>query len=468
VSVRFTSCLLWMAVGGAVLSAAEPAPPRPNVVVILADDLGYADVGFNGAKDVPTPHLDQLARQGVRFTSGYVSHPFCSPSRAGLLTGRYQQRFGHENNPVFDPANEKLGLPLDQVTIARVLHQAGYVTAAVGKWHLGAAPQFHPMKRGFDEYFGLLGGGHDYFKAASEGDSREYQIPIQRNGQPVELKEYLTDVLTREAVAVVRRYRDRPFFLYLAYNAPHTPLQVTRKYLDRVGRIEDPLRRPYAAMVCSVDDGLGAVVAALDEMKLTTRTLVFFLSDNGGPTAVTHSRNDPLRGAKGSVYEGGIRVPFVARWTGRLPAGAVYAQPVIALDILPTAAAAAGAELPQGAKLDGVNLLPHVCGEDPRAPHETLFWRTGGGQSHAARSGRWKLVKTAGGPVSLYDLEADVGESKDLAPAEPQRVEELSRQFAAWNAQLVPPLWENPRQAKKAASPKKQPKRARQAKGPTP
>lgn len=277
---------------------------RPNIVVILADDMGYADVGFHGCRDIPTPNLDKLARQGVRCSDGYVAHPFCSPTRAALVTGRYQQRFGHENNPKFDPADEQTGLPLSETTIAQVLKTAGYATGAVGKWHLGAAPHFHPMQRGFDEYFGLRGGGHDYFKTDMTTETKEYLIPLDRNGEPVELTEYLTDVLAREAAAFVRRHHDHPFFLYLAYNAPHTPLQVSQKYLDRVAAIEDPQRRSYAAMVSAMDDGVGLVLAALEELKLDEQTLVFFLSDNGGPVGINGSSNEPFRGAKGQVFEG--------------------------------------------------------------------------------------------------------------------------------------------------------------------
>ena len=446
--------VLWGLLPAAWLPAAAPAAEKPSVIVILADDLGYADLGFQGAKDIPTPHLDRLAREGVRSTSGYVSHPFCSPTRAGLMTGRYQQRFGHENNPRYDPKDEKLGLPLEQVTFAQVMRSAGYATGAVGKWHLGATPRLHPMKRGFDEYFGLIGGGHDYFKAGPPGETREYLIPLQRDGQPVVEEEYLTEALSREAVAFVRRHCQQHFFLYLAYNAPHTPLQVPERYLGRVAGIEDPTRRAYAAMITAVDDGVGQLLAALGELGLERRTLVFFLSDNGGPTSVTHSSNAPLRGQKGSVLEGGIRVPLVVRWTGHLPSGKVYPQPVICLDILPTAAAAGGAPLPGDRTLDGVNLLPYLRGEVQSPPHEFLFWRAGSGQAYAVRHGRYKLVKTGKEPAQLFDLETDIGESKDLAAAEPERAAALAQKYAEWNAGLVPPLWENPRPAAKA--PKKQ------------
>jgi len=436
---------------GTHLVQAAATSRKPNVIVILADDMGSADAGFNGCRDIPTPHLDSLAKGGVRFVCGYVSHPFCSPTRAGLLTGRYQQRFGHENNPVYAPRDEKIGLPLDEVTLAQVLRQAGYVTGIVGKWHLGASPPFHPMRRGFDEQFGFLGGGHDYFKAGTEEEQREYFIPIQRNGKPVAESEYLTDAFSREAAAFVRRHPNKPFFLYLAYNAPHTPHQVREKYLGRFTRIEDAKRRNYAAMVSAMDDGVGLLLSALRELNLESDTLIFFLSDNGGVVGEWGhgSRNDPLRGGKGSVFEGGIRVPFVAQWRGHLPEGKVFDHPVSSLDIFPTAVAAAGAQLPADRKLDGVNLLPHLLGQTSEAPHERLFWRTGGGSAFAVREGRYKMLQIAAGGPELYDLESDLSEKTDLADARRDLVEKMLKAYEQWNKELMAPRWGNPAQGKK-------------------
>lgn len=455
----------------ALLSAPPTANPlvtsrqqeaRPNIVILLADDLGYADLGFQGSKDIPTPHLDALARDGVRCSNGYVSHPFCSPTRAGLLTGRYQQRFGHENNPVYDPENERLGLPLDQVTVADALNSAGYVTGCVGKWHLGAAPAFHPNRRGFDSYFGLLGGGHQYFdhnvfKTDPKKARQEYFIPLRRNQASVEEHEYLTDALGREASNFVERTKDRPFFLYLAFNAPHTPLQAPSKYLDRLKGIADERRRTYAAMICGLDDAVGRLRDTLRRHQLDRNTLVFFLSDNCGQTSLTPpigTSNAPLRGSKGQVYEGGIRVPFVVSWPTRLPRGTTYDQPVSCLDLFPTAIAAAGGRLPQKVRLDGVNLLPHLSGEAKSAPHERLFWRTGGGTNYAVREGRYKLLKQGAGMPELYDLHADTAESQNLASKQPEIASRLRRTYEAWNSELVAPRWENP-QAKKAKKPKR-------------
>jgi len=435
---------------GAAKAKEDVQPPRPNFIVILADDLGYADVGFHGCQDIPTPNLDALAKEGVRCTQGYVSHPFCSPTRAGLMTGRYQQRFGHENNPKYDPNDAVAGLPVSEITVADVLSRLGYVTGAVGKWHLGAAPQFHPLRRGFQEYFGLIGGGHNYFVVGPGDETREYFIPLQRNTTPERFEGYLTDVLTTEAVAFIRRHRDSPFFLYLAYNAPHTPLQAPESWLQRVGHIEDPTRRAYAAMVAALDEGVGKVCAVLGELGLEEKTVVFFLSDNGGPVSVTHSSNAPLRGAKGSVYEGGIRVPFVIRWKGVLPGGTTYDEPVISLDIPVTMVAVAGGAFPEDRKVDGVNILPYLRGQQQGPPHKSLFWRTGGGTSWAVRSGQWKLVKAGQQEEELFDLLSDISETRSVKNERGEIYEELRHQYEEWNKENIAPLFESPRPAQRA------------------
>jgi arylsulfatase A-like enzyme len=444
--MNWFSLLIVAASAGAI----EPRPP--GVVVVLADDLGYADVGFQGCTDIATPNIDRLAREGVICTSGYVSHPFCSPTRAGLMTGRYQHRFGHENNPAYLPSDPKVGLPLDQTTVADVLRRAGVVTGAVGKWHLGAEPRFHPNRRGFDSYFGLIGGGHDYFnlnafRAEPAKARSEYLIPLMRQSTPVEASGYLTDVLTREAVSFIETNRDKPFFLYLAYNTPHTPLQGTEEDIAKVASISDPRRRTYAAMVVSLDRGVGQVLDALDRTDRARDTLVVFLSDNGGPTAVSTARNNPLRGFKGMVYEGGVRVPFAMRWPARIKPGTRYDEPVCSIDLFPTAAAVTGAPLPEDLKLDGVNLVPHLTGAKNGPPHKALFWRTGGGATSAVREGPLKLVRIGQKPPELYDLTSDISESHDLASERPDDVKRLLDEYEAWNAHNVPPLFESPRPA---------------------
>lgn len=441
-----------------LLSPCLAAADKPNILVIVADDLGYADVGFQGCKDIPTPHLDRLAAASVRCSNGYVTHPFCSPTRAGLLTGRYQQRFGHENNPAWLPESTVAGLPLSQTTLPQVLKTAGYTTGAVGKWHLGAHPQFHPNRRGFDNYYGLLGGGHLYLPDLK--GSVEYSIPMDRNGQPEPLKGYLTEVLGREAVSFVAKHQREPWFLYLTFNAPHTPLQVTDKQLKRVQHIQDETRRNYAGLVVGLDDAIGAVLDELNNTGQTAKTQIWFISDNGGPVGVTHSDNSPLRGAKGQVFEGGIRVPFLISWPGRLAAGTEYRQPVHSLDIFATAAATAAATVPPTHALEGVNLLPYLTGEKTSAPHEHLFWRAGGGERYAVRSGDWKLVAESGSNPLLFNLASDLSESKDVAAEQPTVLARLQQAYVSWNQLNVAPIFESP----KANPPKNKQKSADKAK----
>lgn len=406
----------------------------PNVVVILADDLGYADVGFQGLTDFATPNIDRLAESGVRFTNGYVSHPFCSPSRAGLLTGRYQHRFGHVNNPKFR-ADE--GLPLEETLLPEALAPAGYVSGIVGKWHLGDEARFRPRERGFDEFFGLLGGGHDYFRSTTR-DAREYLIPLHANGVEIPVEGYLTEQLTQAALDFVRRHSGSPFFLYLAYNAPHGPLQAPSELLERVGSIEDTRRRTYAAMVTSLDDGVGELVVLLDQLGLSEDTLVFFLSDNGGPTPANASDNSPLRATKGTVYEGGVRVPFVVAWPGRLPSATQYDPPVSALDIFPTAVAVAGLEAASG--LDGVDLIPYLTRKRPGPPHEQLFWHSAAGAQYAARGLDRKYVRTLDREAELYAILDDMSESVNVSDGDPMSAE-LGKAVDAWHAEHPPPAW---------------------------
>ena len=412
---------------------------KPNVVVIVGDDMGYADIGAHGCKDIPTPHIDSIAKNGVRCTSGYVSGPYCSPTRAGLLTGRYQTRFGHEFNtgPVNQPKNRELGLSLSETTMADRLKSAGYATGLVGKWHLGASERLHPIKRGFDEYFGFLGGAHPYVKDGG----------IFRGMKEVAEPEYLTDAFGREAVAFVERNREKPFFLYLAFNAVHTPMQATPKYRDRFKEIKDKGRQTYAGMMSAMDDAVGAVLTKLRETKLEENTLVFFFSDNGGPP-VNSSNNAPLSGRKATTWEGGIRVPWLVQWKGRLPAGKVYEQPVIQLDILPTALAAAGEKVTGDRKLDGVDLLPFLEGKKDGPPHEALFWRFGA--QTAVRKGDWKLMSANNsGGKKLFNLKDDIGERKDLSAEQPEKVKELQEAWEEWDKGNVKPAWPAPRANKK-------------------
>lgn len=438
---------------------AVSAERPPNLLVIMTDDQGYHDVGFNGCKDILTPHLDSIAANGVRFPNGYVSYAVCSPSRAGFLTGRYEQRFGHERNPEWQPDNPASGLPRTEKTLADVLGKAGYQSGVIGKWHLGAHPDLHPLKRGFNEFFGHLGGGHRYLpeeltirdttKAKNEAES--YRLWIMRDHTPVRTKGYLTDEFSDEAVAFVERHKQKPFFLYLAYNAPHAPLQATDKYLSRFPDIKNEKRRTYAAMVSAVDDGVGRILAKLRELDLEKNTLVVYLSDNGGPTADNASNNDPLRGGKGSPWEGGIRVPFAAQWPGKIPKGLVYQNPVISLDVFATIAALAHAPLDPARPLDGVNLIPYLTGAETSAPHRAIYLRMFDRGSYAVRGGDLKLVipEKGAGP-KLYDLARDIAETRDLAALKPAELAALEKMRVEWDSQLVPPVFEGLRDHKKA------------------
>ncbi|MEX0613708.1 MAG: sulfatase, partial [Pirellulales bacterium] len=437
-------------------------PVKPNIVVIVGDDMGYADIGVHGCKDIPTPHIDELAASGVRCTNGYVSGPYCSPTRAGLLTGRYQTRFGHEFNPGGGQKRQRqrqgqqaqreerqrggaiIGLPVSEITMANRLKEAGYITGLIGKWHLGSADRFHPQRRGFDEFFGFLGGAHAYFPG--EG------APILRGTEAVDEQEYLTDAIGREAESFIDRHADRPFFLYLCFNAVHTPMHADDARLAKFENIADEKRRTYAAMMSAMDDAIGAVLAKLRDAQLEEKTLVFFISDNGGPmlrgTTINGSSNAPLRGSKRTTLEGGVRVPFFVKWPGRLPAGRLYDEPVIQLDILPTALAAANIEIPSDTMIDGVNLLPYLRGDNSGKPHDQLYWRFG--QQMAIRQGDWKLVRYdpvidglegAATEPKLYNLADDIGERNNVIEKEPERAKSLQAAWDKWNASNVPPLW---------------------------
>jgi len=432
-------------------AVAGAATRKPNILVILADDLGYGELGCQGyTQQIPTPNIDSIVKNGVRFTSGYVSGPYCSPTRAGFMTGRYQQRFGHEFNP--GPAQttpDTVGLSLKETTIGDRLKAAGYATGWFGKSHLGYAPQFHPLKRGFDEYFGFLGGMHDYLDAAGDVNN-----PILRGTAPVASLDYTTDAFGREAVNFIEKHRTEPWFVYLPFNAVHAPLESLEKYLSRFANIADTKRRTYAAMQSAMDDAIGTVLNKIRECKLEEDTLIFFFSDNGGPTAQTTSANGPLRGFKSQTWEGGIRVAWMVQWKGRIPAGKVDHRPVIQLDIHPTALAAAGVAIKPEWKLDGVNLLPYLTGEKSGAPHEALFWRFG--QQIALRMGDWKLVKGAGSKgiersdplgkastagAELYNLKQDIGEKENLAEKNPEKLKELTAAWEKLNSEMIDPLW---------------------------
>ena len=466
-----------------LLAAAAFAADKPNIVLIVVDDLGYAELSCQGARDLPTPHIDSIAENGVRFTSGYVSGPVCCPSRAGFMTGRMQTRFGHELNAIgVQNLGENIGLPLSEKTIATRLKQAGYRTGLFGKWHLGAHASKHPLSRGFDEFYGFLNEGHYFKPEPYEGvatwlriastppgvgtrivrgrfifsshmgyDEPTYDVenPIYRGRQPIREERYLTDALADEAIEFIERAKGGPFFLNLSMNAPHSPMQAADAYMDRHAAIEDVHRRIFVGMVTNLDDAIGRVLAKLRQVGVEEDTLIFFFSDNGGPTKELTSSNAPLREGKGRVYEGGLRVPFLAQWKAKLPQGKIDRRAVTALDFAATAMAAAGEDVPP--ELDGVDLAPYLTGDNHRAPHETLFWRYG--SRIALRHKDWKMVglyDDENGPhdLELYNLAADLGETTDLAAKSPAAAGRLREMIADYDAQMVPPLWRGDRRSR--------------------
>lgn len=423
---------------------------RPNFVVIFVDDLGYNDVSYNGATEIETPNIDRLAKEGVAFSNGYVVHPFCGPSRAGLMTGRYPARFGMEYNVAYAPLDEAHGLPVEEKTLATYLNESGYRTGIVGKWQLGAAPSFHPLNRGFDYFYGFLGGAHDYFSIDTTRPGTEY-LPLNENRGTTGMDGYLTDALTDRAVNFVEERREEPFFLYLAYNTPHTPLQAPDELVNKYSHVGDRERQLYLAMVDSLDGNVGRVLDALERSGTRDNTVVFFLSDNGGVSSDVHedfdwADNAPFSIGKESFFEGGIRVPFIASWPAEWPNGIPFAPMVSSLDIAATAVALAGAVPDSDRPLDGVNLDPFIRGERAGEVHDALFWRqssrTPGLTKFAIRAGDWKLVKDdPEGEAQLFNLAEDRGETIDLIGGDAETAARLAGLWNAWNRDNIPNIY---------------------------
>ncbi len=406
---------------------------QPNVLVIYADDLGWGETGVYGCRDIPTPHMDSIAENGIRFTQGYVAATYCSPSRAGLLTGRYPTRFGHEFNAVARHS----GLSLKETTLATRLKELGYATCAVGKWHLGgdASQDYYPTNRGFDEFYGTLN-NTPFYHPTKFIDSRK-SLDIQ---QIDDESFYTTEKFAERSVDWLEKNKEKPWFLYLPFNAQHAPLQAPKMFLDRFPDIKDEKRKLFAAMMASMDDAIGQVLGKIRDMGQEKNTIVFFIGDNGGPTQSTTSYNGGLRGFKMTTFEGGTRVPFMMQWLAKLPAGKVETRPVLNLDVVPTVMAAAGGTIAPANELDGVDLTPYLTGQNEGRPHEDLFWRFG--EQWAVRSGDWKLVVSKGGSGNpeLYNLAEDKSESKDLAAIETGKLAELKKLYDSWNAEQASPI----------------------------
>jgi arylsulfatase A-like enzyme len=467
---------------------AAPGERPPNIVLIVADDLGINDITAEGQGTgiadglVPTPNIDSIAHQGADFTVAYSANATCSPSRAALMTGRYPQRFGFEFTAVPDelakympryapqdrpfpiiyhaelqheaPPMGQMGMPGSEVTIAEVLKARGYHTVHLGKWHLGQASGMRPEDQGFDESLGFMAGASKYEADTAGPDTKLPGDPLDRllwmgltdavqfNGsKPFHAGEYMTDYLSDQATAAIRANRNRPFFLYLAYNAPHTPYQATKADYDALGSIKDRRARVYGAMVRALDRGVGKVMAALKAQGVDRNTVVIFTNDNGGTRASgMPDINKPYRGWKGTFFEGGIRVPFFVRWPDRIAPGQRLAMPMEQIDVLPTLAAAAGSSLPAGRKIDGIDLLPFVTDRGASLPQRLFFWRSG--SYEALRHVDWKLQISRNPPRSwLFDLATDPTERTDLSARRPDIVAQLSSELASHDRQMAKPLW---------------------------
>ncbi len=438
-----------------VMSNVLAQTSRPNILVVLCDDLGYCDVGFNGSPDIKTPNIDKLAKGGTVFTSAYVAHPFCGPSRAALMTGRYPQCIGTPYNLRDEGYETEDGVPLSETFMSNVLHDAGYYTAAIGKWHLGDADRFSPNNRGFDEFYGFLGGGHSYFpdkykpmynqqSKAGKYPIKGYIKPLMHNNQPAGETEYITDELSNQTIRVVNGLagKTQPFFIYLAYNAPHTPLEAKEEDLKQFATIKNPDRRTYAAMVYAVDRGVGEIVSALKANKQYDNTLIVFFSDNGGN--FNHGANNyPLQGLKGDTWEGGYRVPMFFHWPQTIAAGKKSDIPVSSLDLYPTFAKLAKATLPKGKILDGKDISGILSGEPTAADERMIyaFRHREGYNDVGARRGDWKITRMGNEPWQLFNITNDIGEHRDMSGQFPDRLKTMVAETEKWSRTHVGPLW---------------------------
>ncbi len=445
-NLRGVVAVLFVLVNGAGSGRvlAQPAgrsTTRPNVVLIMMDDIGYGDVGSYGGRDAKTPSLDRLAREGVRLTDAYSNGAVCTPTRAALITGRYQQRVGLEWALTETPVDRQRGLPVSGTSLPALLRQNGYATGLSGKWHLGSRPEFAPNLHGFDEFFGFLGGAHDYYGHTDAGGTPD----LFENSTPVGTTTYLTDNITEHATRFIERHASRPFFLEVAYNAAHWPFQPpglspadrgrqgNRSLRQMPDGAPPATRADYVRMLERADAGVGSILGALERRQVAEHTLVIFTNDNGGEWL---SRNAPLFHRKATLWEGGIRVPLILRWPGRLPKGRISAQVAITMDLSASILAATGAPLPDGYQPDGIDILPILAAERP-AIERQLFWRITQPERRqkAVRSGRWKML-VDGGSYLLFDLHDDPGERHDRAAGNGDRIVTLKALLAGWEADV--------------------------------
>lgn len=437
---------------------------KPNILIILADDLGYRDLGCYGCADIKTPHIDSLAKEGAKFSSAYVTGNMCGPSRAGFITGKFQSSFGYYSN-VQQPLDPAQGFAKGTQTIAKLIQDKGYVTGGVGKWHMGTADHQHPNNLGYTEWFGFLGGGLTYYplnhvsyKGRYERLKRpwgirdlQHTLPVLKNKTPVVWENYITHELTNAGVNFIEENHEEPFFLFMSYNAPHleleAPVETISKYpeesMTKVPGVSAKSRSIYAAMVDEMDQGVGELLKALDKNNLTDNTIIWFLSDHGGMKRTSDNR--PLRGGKGSNYEGGLRVPLIVKWPGHIKAGIELDEMVSSLDIGATSVALAGGDI-KGADLHGVDLTSYMKNEKKDSLHKALFWRMAwGGVNAVMREGSYKLLNRNDKNVELYDIKNDIAEENNLAKKMPEKVNDMMKKWHEWDKVSQPPLWQFPK-----------------------
>ncbi|WP_086934666.1 sulfatase-like hydrolase/transferase [Agarilytica rhodophyticola] len=453
--IRFTT-FLYIALGSSFSVAGSSQ--LPNIVVLFSDDAGYADFGFQGSKVMQTPNLDKLASQGIKFNQAYVSDPTCGPSRAGMMTGRYQQRFGYEENNVPGYMSEvsalrgaQMGLPLSESTMGDYMKVIGYKTGFIGKWHLGGTDELHPMNRGFDRFYGFRGGDRSYFAYEENDPERSLQTFFDKKledglGNFKEHDGYLTDVFADKAIDFIKNNKSTPFFLFVSFNAVHTPIEAKVEDLKRFPSLSG-VRKNVAAMTLALDRASGRIIDKLTELNLESNTIVVFTNDNGGPTDKNASNNYPLSGTKSNHLEGGIRVPFIMKWPAKIKSNTQYNYPISTLDLLPTFyAAAKGKGKLSG--IDGVDLLPYISSSNSGRPHETLFWKK---ENRAAiRDKDWKLIRFPDRPAELYNLAKDIAEQENLAAQYPDKVKKLFKKLFKWELTLERPRWMLKRQFEKS------------------